>query len=292
MRLEVRLLARPQAEERFQSGRRASRRRRAAASHGVKNRSARPISSENGRTRSKSTPISQRPVRANSGHAVRVRHVEAERRRVRGQPRLAPRRLREPHLARLHAETFRQQQAQHRAGDDELVPRRLMAEALGPLALGVARGSGTVRRPRRRGGPGRRPRRGPRPRPAETRRGRSASPGASPVTGGLALMSTAPERFCDPNRTTRPSVTATAWLGSVTFSRSGPMVTPPPWTWRRASLLLLARFSSTSSLRHAYFTIDQVGRPYGYFGDFRSDLGRWENCFSHSAWAWAAASAP
>src|SRR5437899_30122 len=52
-----------------------------------------------------------------------------------------------------------------------------------------------------------------------------------------------------PTRTTRPSMIATFALGSLIFSRSGPMVTAPCSTERRASLLLFAIPDKASNLQ-------------------------------------------
>src|SRR5207249_4456316 len=48
-----------------------------------------------------------------------------------------------------------------------------------------------------------------------------------------------------PTRTIRPFASSACKFGSVTFSRSGPRVTPPCWIRRRASLLLFASSKST-----------------------------------------------
>src|SRR5262249_26776177 len=85
-------------------------------------------------------------------------------------------------------------------------------------------------------------------RPLAVRRGKDPDPPAErdgPPAPGRARGPPTPRRW--PTRTIRPSLRGRLAFGWVIFSRSGPTVTAPPSTERRASLLLLASPARTSS---------------------------------------------
>ena len=78
-----------------------------------------------------------------------------------------------------------------------------------------------------------------------------------------------------PTRTISPEVTATMALTSVIFSRSGPIVTPPPWISRRASLLLAASLSATSSFDTGIFPSVKLSVARAHFRVSPWDLVCW-----------------